>query len=319
MVNRAGRTGAGMSATAQAPSSATAQAPSTAWRGWVAAAGAVVLSFVLFGLVADAFAPGPQGPAESSFATSPSGLAAWAELLNRAGHPVGQLRAPLASAQVSPSSTLVVIGATDLSPGGASHLRTFVDRGGRLVLGGGALDRVMPALISSPPSWNPTGPRTYSVGGRSVVTAGAGSFGGTRLLSLRSLGSGTVVLLADSSPVENRLLGLRDNAQLAIDLAGPAGRPVVFAEALHGYGQATGLAAIPGNWWLAFAGLALAGGTWALSRGRRLGPPESPPPPAVPPRSAYVEALAATLLRARDPQRVARLASEAAAEARRRT
>jgi hypothetical protein len=300
-------------------SATAAPAPSTAWRGWVAAGLAVLLAFVLFGLVADAFAPGPQGPAESSFATSRSGLAAWAELLNRAGHPVSQLRQPLAGARISPSSTLVVIGATELSRDAAGRLRALVARGARLVLGGGALDRVMPALISSPPDWRRSGPRSYSVSGRTVATAGAGSFDGTRLLSLRSIGRGTVTLLADPSPVENRLLGQADNAQLAIDLAGPAGRPVVFAEALHGYGQATGLAAIPGGWWLTFAGLALAGGAWALSRGKRLGPPEAPPPPAAPPRSAYVEALAATLLRARDPQRVARLASEAAARARRRT
>lgn len=311
MVGRAGGAGRGMSA--------TAQAPSTAWRGWVAAAVAVLLAFVLFGLVADAFAPGPQGPAESSFATSSSGLAAWAELLNRAGHRVSQLRQPLASARVSPASTLVVIGATGLSRGGAGRLRAFVARGGRLVLGGGSLSEVMPALVSSPPSWSPSGPRSYRVSGRTLSTAGEGSFGGARLLGLSSIGRGAVVLLADPSPVENRLLGEADNAQLAIDLAGAPGRPVVFAEALHGYGEATGLGAIPGRWWLAFAGLALAGGAWAVSRGKRLGPPESPPPPAVPPRSAYVDALAATLLRARDPQRVARLASEAAAQPRRRT
>lgn len=296
--------------------SATVQAPSAAWRGWVAAGVAVLLAFVLFGLVADAFAPGPQGPASSSFATSPSGLAAWAELLNRAGHPVGQLRQPLRSTRLSPASTLVVIGASGLSPPAASRLRDFVDRGGRLVLGGGALDRVMRPLLAPAPSWSPSGPRTYSDAGLPGVgvvrTAGAGSFAGMRLVIGRSVGSGTLVLLADSSPVENRFLAQADNAQLGLDLAGPPRRPVVFAEALHGYGPATGLGAIPGRWWLAFTGLALAGGAWAVSRGKRLGPPESPPPPSVPPRSAYVDALTATLLRAREPERVARLASEAA-------
>lgn len=316
-----------MSATAQGAASAAAPAPprsTTAWRGWVAAGLAVLLAFVLFGLVADAFAPGPQGPAESSFATSPAGLAAWAELLDRAGHRVSQLRQPLAGARLSRASTLVVIGATGMAPAAAHRLEAFLQGGGRLVLGGGWLNRVMPALISSPPGWRPGGPRTYSISGpvgvSQVAAAGQGSFQpGSRLLISRPVGSGVLVLLADPSPVENRLLARVDNAQLALDLAGFPGRPIVFAEALHGYGQATGLAAIPASWWLAFAGLALAGGAWAVSRGKRLGPPEAPPPPAVPPRSAYVDALAATLLRAHDPDRLARLASEAAARARPRS
>lgn len=304
--------------------SATAHAtapPNTAWRGWAAAGAAVLIAFGLFGLVVDGFAPGPQGPAESSFSTSTSGVAAWAELLQRAGHPVTQLREPLAGARLAPASTLVVIGATELAPAAVHRLEAFVQSGGRLVLGGGELDRVMPALINSPPRWSLGGPRTYSIQGlvgvSNVVSAGQGSFQpGNRLLASRAVGAGELELVADPSPLENRLLARADNAQLGLDLAGIPGRPVVFAEALHGYGQATGLAAIPASWWLAFAGLALAGGAWAVARGKRVGPPETPPPPAVPPRSAYVDALAATLLRAHDPDRVARLASEASARRR---
>jgi hypothetical protein len=119
---------------------------------------------------------------------------------------------------------------------------------------------------------------------------------GWTLLAARRLGRGRLDLLADASPVENGLLDRADDAQLALDLAGPPGTTVVFAEALHGYTAASGLAAFPGRWWVAIAGLALAAGAWALSRGRRLGPPEPSPPVPTPPRAAYVEAMARALV-----------------------
>jgi hypothetical protein len=146
-----------------------------------------------------------------------------------------------------------------------------------------------------------------------VISAGAGAWAATpsdktllagrtggSLLLARRLGTGTVYLLADAAIVENQLIASADNALLALRLAGEAGRPVVFAESLHGFGAAAGLAAIPGRWWLMFAGLGLAAGTWALARGRRIGPPEFPVPAGAPPRVSYVQALGATLIRAHD-------------------
>jgi hypothetical protein len=121
---------------------------------------------------------------------------------------------------------------------------------------------------------------------------------GALLLTLKQ-GRGRIDLLADASPVENAMLARADNAQLALDLAGEPHRPVVFAEALHGYTEATGLAAIPTRWWIAFGGLILAAGAWALARGRRLGPPEPAAPEPAPPRREYVEALATVLLKTR--------------------
>jgi hypothetical protein len=130
-------------------------------------------------------------------------------------------------------------------------------------------------------------------GARTLLQTGSGG----ALLLERRIGRGELYLLADASPLQNRLLAATDNAQLALNLAGPGRRPVVFAESLHGYGPSRGLAAIPDRWRLAFAGLALAGLLWVLARARRLGPPErqldSPPPP----RGAYVEALALLLRR----------------------
>jgi hypothetical protein len=73
----------------------------------------------------------------------------------------------------------------------------------------------------------------------------------------------------------------------------------MFAEELHGFGEATGLAAIPSRWWVAFAGLCLAWAAWGLARGRRLGPAQAPAPPPIPPRAEYVDALARALMRSR--------------------
>jgi hypothetical protein len=305
--------------TASAP---PAPRPWSGRRGWALAAAGVVAVFLVLGLLSDGLAPAPQGPAGSSYATSAPGVAAWAQLLTRAGHPVARLRAPLQSAALDPGSTLVVLGAPALSPQAASRVRRFVSAGGRLVIGGGDAAATLPRLISDPPRVVGGGSRTAAppagaaglaevAGVRSVRTAGEGRFvisgggvaltgAGGALLVVRHLGGGAIDLLADLSPVQNRLLASADNAQLALDLAGGRRRPVAFAEAVHGYGEATGLAAIPTRWWLTFAGLSLAAGAWALARGRRLGPAQPPAPPGVPPRGAYVDALGASLTRAKD-------------------
>jgi hypothetical protein len=190
---------------------------------------------------------------------------------------------------------------------------------------------VLPALLERFPDWTaagstvarPVAPVPEVAGVGTVRTAGAGvwtsgpgtpALAGERgpLLMLLNLGRGRIALLADASPVENRLLASADNAQLALNLAGPVRAPVLFAEALHGFGQATGLAAIPLRWWLAFGGLCLAWAAWALARGRRIGPAQAPEPTPVPPRIAYVEAMARQLLRGRDAASLEERAREAA-------
>jgi hypothetical protein len=186
-------------------------------------------------------------------------------------------------------------------------------------MGGGDPLATLPSLVGQAPGFTATGPTSVHVvaavpevaGVITVRAAGAGAWtsgpgqvalAGPQgaLLLVQRRGAGRIDLLADPSPLENRLLATADNAQLALNLAGPPRTGVVFAEALHGFGQATGLAAIPTRWWLAFAGLSLAAGAWALARGRRLGPPEPPAPAPDPPRSAYVDALATVLARTRD-------------------
>ena len=73
----------------------------------------------------------------------------------------------------------------------------------------------------------------------------------------------------------------------------------MFAESVHGYGPASGLGAIPTRWWWAFAVLALAAVVLALSRGRRLGPPEVPWRELPPARVEFAEALALQLTKSR--------------------
>jgi hypothetical protein len=121
--------------------------------------------------------------------------------------------------------------------------------------------------------------------------------GETPIVVEQRRGAGTVVLLADASPLQNRLLPEADNAALGLALAGE--RPVAFAESVHGYGAASGVDAIPARWWWAFGGLCIAAAVFALARGRRFGPAELPGRELPPARVEFAEALATQLAKAR--------------------
>jgi len=293
------------------------------------AVASVVVAFLALGLLSEALGAGPSGPASSSYATDSRGVAAWAELLRRSGHPVEQLRTPLGQARLDPADTVVVLDPDALLPAEGRRLLAYVRAGGRLVIGGSDSQSTLPALIPRPPAWSGSGSRTQlAVAGAGATVSGVeevrgagegewavtsgyraplrGARGGSVLLE-RSLGSGRIELLADASPLQNRLLASADNAQLALDLAGGPARGVVFVESVHGFGQSRGLAALPSSWRLAFALLALAGVLWVLARGRRLGPAEPAHVPSQPPRAAYVEAIALLLRRTRDPGTLATL------------
>jgi hypothetical protein len=263
---------------------------------------------------------GPGGPDSSSYATQPLGLAAYADLLASDGHRVTRLRNPIAEQDTG--STIVIADAL-ISGDELAAVGRFVEGGGRLVLAG---PQALPALqmfmepigVESSAGTTatpvlPAAPALDVSNVGSVRTAGEGAFDsigsaravleadGAPVAAVVTRAGGTVVLLADASPLQNRLLGEAGNAAFGLAVAGPAGRPVVFAEANHGYGQQSGLDAIPSDWGWALLGGVLATLVWMWSRGRRLGPPEedeSEPPPR---RRAYVDAVAATLLRTRDP------------------
>lgn len=274
------------------------------------------INFALYALDT-AFRP-PGGPTSSSFATGPDGLAAYAELLGRAGHPVTPLRAGLGDADLDPRNTLVVVDPETPGDDEVRALRSFVESGGRLVAGGHPPHGWLAQVTGVAPRWAPVGPNTAvplqaapEVEGITAVrTAGEGAWVDTGLadpvvgipdesvVAIAAVGEGVAFLVADPSLLQNRLLDEADNAWFGLKLAGEDGRSVVFAESLHGYGTASGLAALPTRWKWALSGLAFAGLIWLLARGRRLGPPDRASRPLPPPRREYVDAVAAGLARA---------------------
>jgi hypothetical protein len=263
----------------------------------------------------------PSGRGSSSYATVPSGLAAYAELLRRYDHPVDRQRGDLVDGALDETATLMVLDPDVLSPSQAGVALQFVVNGGRLVVGGTDPGRYLGTLRDRPPQWTAAAPTAFTrtnapfTGITRVVTEGSGSWrelgtssvvigtadGDDALLTRERVGRGEMLFLADVSPLSNALLARADNAGFALQLAGDDRRPVVFAEGVHGYGESRGLAALPQRWKLAFAGLGLAALAFIWARARRLGPPEDAQRALPPPRRAYVDALGATLERTHDP------------------
>jgi len=254
---------------------------------------AVVVAINLVTVAIDAFLPSPDGPPSSSFATAPRGLAAWAELLDRSGTEVRRLRERPSDATLPAEGTVVMLDPESFTRGQAQALRRFAERGGRVVAGGAEPGEWLAGLTGGePPRWDDGG----EPGARVLVPAP--ETGAAQSLRTAEAGEGRIVLLADASPLQNRLLDEADNAALAVALAGPG--PVTFVETVHGYGTATGLAAIPARFGWALILLALSALVLIAARWPRMGPPEPPEEPLFPPRRAYVDALASTLARSRD-------------------
>jgi Domain of unknown function (DUF4350) len=239
----------------------------------------------------------PGGPQSSSYATSPHGDAAYAELLGRNGHPVDQVRKLPHDAPPSAGATVLLLDPPEVRPKDVSALRTFVSRGGRLVTAG-LSQEAMRALVSTPPQRVP-GSRSIHVQGLEVRTDAATTWQSQGFLAVERVGGGSVYLLADSSPLQNQLLGTADDAALGLTLAGPRARPVEFLESYHGYGTGSGLSALPLAWKLLLGGLGLAAVVYMIARGRRFGPPEEEGRSLAPPRREYVDSLAAVVGRSK--------------------
>ncbi len=264
---------------------------------------------------------GPGGEPSSSYATAPDGAAAYADLLARQGHPVQRLRTDLARARLDPRSTLVVLDPRQVDDSESAALERFVGDGGRLVVAGRQSAPPLRQLLTEGPVWSPAGvdvatplapaPELGAVG--SIRAAGEGSWSsvGSALpvlagreqvvAAVATVGKGKVVLVADASVFQNRFLGEADNAAFVVAATGARGRPVSFAEAAHGYGQRQGLGALPSRWRWALGGVVVATLVWMWSRGKRFGPPEETSRSLPPPRRAYVDAVAASVARARQP------------------
>ncbi len=280
---------------------------------------AVVIGLNLMIVVIDALAPTPGGQPSSSFATAERGLAAWADLLRRERRQVRALRRDPSKGGLPASGTIVVLDAPGLPREDLRALERFAERGGHLVVGGRDGDELATFFLDDAPRWSRGGgrdPRTLvpvaeTRGVANVRTAGEGQWDqageglpvlgsgeGDALLVVARTGRGRVSMLADASPLQNRLLGKADNAALALALAGSG--PVAFLETPHGYGEARGLAALPRNAKWALGLLVAAALLFMAARGRRMGPPEIVERPLAPPRVAYVESLGALLARKPD-------------------
>jgi hypothetical protein len=291
---------------------------------------AKVIAFTLIGLailatVVNEFTPHSGGTGSSSYATASDGLAGYAALLMKSGHPVSRLRTPPWHADLDLHATVVMLDPDVVLAKDVAALRSFVDAGGRLITGGNAPEAWLNELLGDGPEWTakaPSGARTLvpvpeTAGVQFVDTDGAGGFtqaGATlpvlgdahqALATVVNLGAGRVVLLADSSPLQNHLLAQADDAAFGLAIAGAPGRPVSFEEAVHGYGEARGLAALPTRWKWALGGLLLAALVAVAARFRRLGPPEPTPVEPQPPRRAHVDALASALSRTGRPDEAA--------------
>ena len=284
------------------------------WRIATVAVAALVAFDVVLHVLGTLTGGTPGGPRSSAYSTGRTGVRAYAELLWRYGHPVERLRTAPSHSRLDPTDTVFLLDPPAVAAEDADALRAFLVEGGRLVSGGRAGTWVR-RLVEQPPSGTTVGvirarPLGSALPGiESVRTAGDSSWsdpgstrallGGSRrvVLTAERVGHGELFLLADVSPLENRLLDARDNAALGLELAGRRGRGAVFLERYHGYGRGTGLSALPLRWKVLLSGLALAGLVYLVARGRRLGPPESRRRELGPSRHAYVDAVAAVIAR----------------------
>lgn len=280
---------------------------------------------------------GARGPAASSYATSPAGLAALDGLLRRQGVEVVQLTRPIDEAidrnEVSIDDRLVVLDQS-LSPRETEALATFVRRGGSL-LGGGSrsaawigrlwngdeasddnLAEVRPGAAGQVTTIGDTlAIRTLTTARTPLVWRGLGEltpvvvdreFGVVLAQQISWEALGFFDALADPSILSNATLSSSDNAIFALELLG-SGRRVVFAEAGHGFrsGAGSGLSAIPSNVRTLLLGFVLAVLVWMLAVGRRIGGPDLPDRPLPPGRFEHVGAVASLLDRAERKNRTA--------------
>ncbi len=276
----------------------------------------------------------PGGESGSSFATAPSGLAAWASLLAHNGVAVTQLRDPLAQAPLDPRGVLVIADPSALDVSDGRAITAHLAAGGRVVVLGDASGAVLSGFGVSY-NWDRARTRTVPVVGDTPEASGASELtfdgpdakapgrwvarfvdlhGATPLAADRSGvvaaafdgpgGHGRVVAVTSSVPFDNAHLGDGDNAAFSLAVVGPNPASVVFAESFHGYGPSKGWSALPIRWRTALlvALIAVLVAMWAVAR--RFGPIEEESAPLTPPRRTYVDALAAGLSRGDDPAAV---------------
>ncbi|MGZ4691049.1 MAG: DUF4350 domain-containing protein [Acidimicrobiia bacterium] len=280
----------------------------TGARVGIAAVAALVLVNVGLGLL-DAATRGADrsGSRSSSFSTAATGTAAYSELLERYGHTTRQIPGKLTLGDLDPAATVVVLDADAPTGSERRNVSAFIRSGGRFVSGGANAEEWTSAFRFTRVSWEPGGPavtRAHVDGDPYTVhTDGDGRWSTPTgsSLTVQKPDPGTVILLADPSPLQNRRLDEAQNAAFGLALAGEKTRPVLFVEGPHGFDSASGFDAIPGRWKVALVGGALAALLTLIAASRRVGPPEEEVRKLAPPRRAYVDALGASLARTRRP------------------
>ncbi len=300
----------------------------------------VVMNLVARGLDSAVGGSEPGGASGSSYSTGPDGLAAYAQLLSDYGHPVLRLRGSLADATIDPRSTLFVT-ASDrgfpLEPEEIATIRAMLDGGGRVVLAGlregevaaitgttltvteGTVDyRDFAAALDELRTVRTAAIAAYDTSSEGALDVDVlASEGDRALLVSARVATGVALVLADASPIENAMIGEEDNAAFGLALPGggeadgngggeadgTANATVVFAEGVHGYGERSGLTALPDRWKIALFVLGAAAVLFAWSRARRLGPPDRLGRDLPPARATYLAALGSTLERTGEPTR----------------
>lgn len=279
-------------------------------------AGAALVGLNLIVWLVSSFAAegSTQGPDGSSFVTTPRGSAAIAGTLDRLGVPTARLRTPIDEAELRPSDTLAVVDVADgaYQPGEVAAIVDFVRDGGHLVVVGEST--LVAALMDDPPRWRSAGAATASLeppvgnGDLNVTLNGFGSLqpgpddepflvagDGTVVGTVRPVGAGNVLWVADSLPFQNRALA--ESAPAVVAMLDPAGT-VYFDEYRHGYRESGGVwSVIPPQWRTALILGSLALVLSLIAYGRRFGPPYDTRRRLPPGREVYLEAVAGILQR----------------------
>ena len=243
----------------------------------------------------------------SARSTATNGVKAFRLLLERydisTTDLAGSLHSAVSRSRLPLDTTLLILDSPFPTDSNRRAVNNFARQGGRVIVAGsGARDwikRRRPGITHSDLRTSLVRfPRKYLI--QTSGTTRWSTRNGPALVVTRTLGAGRMLLVADSSILQNQLLAKHDNAALALALVGDTHR-VAFAEGAHGLSGATGWSAIPSGWKIAIIGSALALLLTATARGRRIGPAEREGRALDPPRRASADALAAALGRARRP------------------
>ena len=268
--------------------------PRTPAGRFAAGAVAALVAFSLLVLAIDRLVPQPKGPDSSAYATSPAGLAAYADLLARHGVRVERRRRAVAEGAPPARGTLVVLDAGAVEPEEAAAIARWVRGGGRLVAGGargaawlaGRVRESLPARADGGPrSARVLAPVPETAGVRSVRPAEGGELHGVGG-SLPLLGpGGRAARVADARRPRPRRAARRRLAA-AEPRPGARGQRRLRRSRWPGGGRAGHVpgdrarlrrrvraGALPAGARWALAGLLLAALAFAWSRARRIGPP----------------------------------------------